>query len=81
MDESVRRDWGRRLRARRGAIRQEQLAALIGSDQSTISRIENGEMKVSDEMKWKLAGALGCTVEDIFPWPAVRPSLPEAVGQ
>lgn len=76
MDEATRLDWGRRLRDRRGPITQEQLADLIGGDQSTISRIERGKVDVSDDMKWKLAGALGCTVNDLFPYPAVRPPFP-----
>lgn len=76
MDEHTRRDWGERLRQRRGSITQEKLAELIGGDQSTISRIERGKVDISDDMKWKLAGALGCTVDDLFPWPAVRPPFP-----
>lgn len=70
--------WGRRLRARRGTITQETLASLIGSDQSTISRIERGQIALSDEMKWKLAGALATTVDDLFPYPNVRPPFPQA---
>lgn len=80
MDPATRADWGNRLRRRRGPITQEQLAELIGGDQSTISRIEHGKVDVSDDMKWKLAGALGCTVEDLFPWPAVRPPMPQAMA-
>lgn len=79
MDEATRRDWGRRLRERRGSITQERLAELLNSDQSTISRIERGEIRISDNMKWRIAGALGCTVDDLFPWPAVRPPFPESV--
>jgi transcriptional regulator with XRE-family HTH domain len=80
MDEATRLDWGRRIKNRRGPITQERLAELIGGDQSTISRIERGKVDVSDDMKWKLAGALGCTVEDLFPWPAVRPPFQAEVS-
>lgn len=80
MNEETLRDWGSKLRARRGSISQERLAEIAGIDQSTISRIENGNMAVSDELKWKLAGALGCLVSDLFPYPNVRPPFPQEVA-
>lgn len=81
MTGEVLRDWGKRLRARRGLITQERLAELAGVDQSTISRIERGDLKrISDDLKWKLAGALGCTVDEVFPYPNVRPPFPEVVS-
>lgn len=77
MNEETLRDWGKRLRSRRGSISQEKLAAIAGVDQSTISRIEHGNLSVvSDNLKWKLAGALACTVADLFPYPNVRPPFP-----
>ncbi len=78
MNEETLVAWGGRLRKRRGNITQETLAKLCRTDQSTISRIERGQLALSDEMKWKLAGALGVTVEDLFPYPNVRPPFPEA---
>lgn len=79
MNEETLRDWGQKLRARRGNISQEKLAAIAGVDQSTISRIESGSLTVvSDTLKWKLAGALACTVADLFPYPNVRPPWPAA---
>lgn len=78
MNEEMYRQWGEKLRKRRGSLTQEKLAKLIGSDQSTISRIERGQLPLSDEMKWKLAGALGVRVEELFPYPNVRPPFPEA---
>lgn len=68
--------WGNRLRARRGSMTQETLARLAGLDQSTISRLERGLVAPSDELKWKLAGALGVTVEALFPYPNVIPPFP-----
>lgn len=77
MTEDVLRDWGQRLRARRGSISQERLGQLAGIDQSTISRIEHGKLDVvSDTLKWRLAGALACPVGEIFPYPNVRPPFP-----
>ena len=43
--------------------------------QSTISRIESGACP-RDEVKWRLAGALGVTVEALFPYPAIKPPFP-----
>lgn len=77
MEPETLRDWGNRLKARRGSISQAKLGELAGVDQSTISRIEKGRLKnVGDDIKWKLAGALGCTVGDLFPYPNVRPPFP-----
>ena len=77
MEPETLRDWGQRLRARRGTIPQTRLAELAGVDQSTISRVESGSLPVvSDKLKWKLAGALGCLVGDLFPYPNVKPPFP-----
>jgi transcriptional regulator with XRE-family HTH domain len=73
--------WGRKVRERRGVLTQEQLGRLCGTDQSTISRIERGQLAISDEMKWKLAGALATTVDDLFPYPNVRPPFPKQTEQ
>jgi transcriptional regulator with XRE-family HTH domain len=81
MNEETLRDWGQRLRARRGPISQAKLGLIAGVDQSTISRIEHGRLEVvSDTLKWRLAGALGCTVGDLFPYPNVRPPFPVEVA-
>jgi transcriptional regulator with XRE-family HTH domain len=68
------------VRKRRGPITQERLAELIGGDQSTISRIERGKVDLSDDMKSRIAGALGCMPADLFPYPDVVPPFPEAVS-
>ena len=79
MNEDTLREWGSRLKQRRAAISQERLGAIAGVDQSTISRIEKGRLTtVSDDLKWRLAGALGCTVAELFPFPNVRPPFPAA---
>lgn len=69
--------WGRRVAERRRALdlTQDQLAELADVRQSTISRIESGACP-RDEVKWRLAGALGVTVEALFPYPAIKPPFP-----
>ncbi len=77
MNEETLVAWGARVRKRRGDLSQERLGKLCRTDQSTISRIERGKLPLSDEMKWKIAGALGVTVDELFPYPNVRPPFPE----
>ncbi|MFP5319589.1 MAG: helix-turn-helix domain-containing protein [Acidimicrobiia bacterium] len=74
----VHESWGRRLKARRSelGLTQERLAEICSIEQSTISRIERGQVCPRDNVKWRLAGALGQTVEQLFPYPAVRPPFP-----
>lgn len=83
MWDRVRKDWGARCRKQRtltlapGAtkpgITQEQLGEMAkGVDQSTISRIEAGSLRlISDELKFRIASAMGCTIDQLFPWPVV----------
>lgn len=77
------RDWGRRVAQARADLKlsQRRLAEIIDVDQSTISRLERGVLVPSDDLKWKIAGALGKRVDELFIYPAVRPPFPEAVGQ
>lgn len=80
MTPEVLADWGQRVRERRASITQEKLAELARVDQSTISRLERGQLdRVSDDLKWKIAGALGTTVATLFPYPNVRPPFPAEV--
>lgn len=77
MTPEVRADWGRRVRSRRkGLLTQEQLAERSGVSQSAISKLEKGELNITDDLKWRIAGALGTTVDTLFPNPAVRPPAP-----
>lgn len=75
----VARSWGRKIAAARRelGLSQVALADACGLDPSTISRIERGVTTPRDRVKWRLAGALGRTVEELFPYPAVRPPHPE----
>ena len=76
-------DWGERIRERRKQLNltQKGLVAYIGHgmDQSTLSKIENGKVGphgITDGMKWRIAGALGTTVDRLFPNPNIRPPFP-----
>lgn len=80
MDSELHKSWGRKVRERRQAMHlsQDQLADMAEVRQATISRVESGNQCPSDAVKWRLAGALGVTVEQIFPYPAVKPPAPVA---
>lgn len=80
--EDLHRAWGKRVRDRRQALAmsQERLAELVDVRQASISRVERGDQRPSDDLKWRLAGALGCTIDDLFPNPAARPPFPAEVA-
>lgn len=73
--------WGKKIRTRREALKQTQetFGQLLGIDQSTVSRLERGALAVSDGLKFRIAGALAMTVEELFPYPNTRPPFPERV--
>lgn len=48
-------------------ITQEQIEAVTGISQATISRAVNGIGDLTPEIRAKLASHLGCSVEDLFP--------------
>ena len=76
------RSWGTRIKNRRQALSMTQVsfATLVGITQSTVSKIERGDHCPSDAMKWRIAGVLRLTVEELFPYPAVVPPFPEKVA-
>lgn len=80
--EELHKSWGEKVRARRTGwgFSQDRLAEIAGTTQATISRIEKGLQCPSDGLKWKLAGALGETVEHLFPYPAIKPPVPEVAA-
>jgi transcriptional regulator with XRE-family HTH domain len=77
--KDVHRSWGQKIKARRRALgmTQAHLAELATTTQASISRIERGDQPPGDDLKWRLAGALGETVERLFQYPAVRPPMRE----
>ena len=59
---------GNRLRELREAkgLTQAQLADLIEVSRKTVNTVENGVFTPSTVVALKLAGALGCSVEQLF---------------
>ena len=78
MLQAVHDGWGERVKGAREAhgLSQRFLAQLCGVDASTVCRIERGVLVPRDRQKWKIAGALGVTVEELFPYPSVVPPAP-----
>jgi transcriptional regulator with XRE-family HTH domain len=48
-------------------MRQQDLARLARVDQTLVSRLENGDFRVSSKTLKKIAAALGLPVSDVFP--------------
>lgn len=65
--------WGQRVRAARGPLTQEEIAARCDCTQPVISRIEAGLQLPSDDMKVRLARALGIQIAELFPWDEIEP--------
>lgn len=74
--------WGKRVKQAREnvGLSQRRLADLCDIDPATVSRIERGLIAPRDSLKWTIAGALGKTLEDLFPYPGVVPPFPERVA-
>jgi len=47
-------------------MRQEDLGRLVAVSRQTIISIETGRYNPSLELAWRLARALGVTIEDLF---------------
>jgi transcriptional regulator with XRE-family HTH domain len=72
-------EWGdrlRRARVERGLTRAA-VARACGVATSTISRAEMAVSAPSDELKWKIAGALRLPMNELWPWPDGIPPIPE----
>jgi putative transcriptional regulator len=67
----VHKGWGKQVRSARKAqgLTQIDLAALIGVEQNTISRIETGTIAPSDKLKLTICLALNRSLDDLFGWP------------
>lgn len=63
--------WGPLVREARlhRNMTQPQLGRRAGVSQQSISRLERGEMCPHDQLKLRLAYALGVPVATLFPWP------------
>lgn len=49
------------------------LAREVDVNQSTISRILAGKLNPQDELKWKIAAALGMRMDVLWAWPKIVP--------
>lgn len=67
--------WGASLQEKRRAagLSQTDLAKLVKATQGQVSEWETGTRPPTDLLKMRLADALGCTLADLFPWPAALP--------
>lgn len=61
-------ELGNRIREARDArgLTQAELAERIGVSRKTVNTVENGVFIPSTVVALKLAGALGCAVEELF---------------
>jgi putative transcriptional regulator len=56
----------RRLRFEHGEMTQEELAEQAGCTRQTIIALEQGKYSPSLELAFRIAGALGATLEEVF---------------
>lgn len=73
--------WGSRLDAviRSRQLRSADLAALADTTPQTIDKIRSGDIVPRDYLRFAIAMALGCEVDDIFPMPT-RQELHDRAG-
>lgn len=71
------RHWGVACRAKRTTLglTLEQVAALAGTSPQTVFKVERGQIIARDSLRYGLAFALSCEVEDIFPMPTRKAVL------
>lgn len=75
-------DCGNRVTKRRTDLAWDQarLAALVGTTEATISRVESGAVTPRDYLKLAIAGALSCEVIDLWPYPSRERVFAEAAA-
>jgi ribosome-binding protein aMBF1 (putative translation factor) len=75
-------EWGPRLRTarQRAEMSQWRLGIEAQVNPTNLSRIERGEYVPSDEVRWRLARALGLQVVDLFPYPDTNKVRLKATG-
>lgn len=80
-DRSLYKIWGENVRRARGTSwTQQSLGAACGVHRAAIANIENGRRCPEDWLKWKIAGALRLSFDELFPWPAEVPPFPSQVA-
>lgn len=68
--------WGEAVRDALGDRTLAWLAKTVDVHPATITRIVKGELVPNDELKWKIAGALGVRMDRLWAWPTVIPPAP-----
>lgn len=53
-------------------VNRRDLAALAGTTEATIQRIEAGKLNPRDLLRLTIAGVLRCEVADLWPYPTCR---------
>lgn len=77
MESLIYQRWGRRIReARTGMYRQSDLARIVGVTKGTMSKYESGRLHIPDAAKWRIAGALHRSLDELFAWPIDVPPFP-----
>lgn len=64
----------RELRERKGLSR-EQVAVAAGTSSHSVAKLEQGTRSPSLELAWRIAQALGCSLDDLMK-PAAPPPAP-----
>ncbi|MGH9251620.1 MAG: helix-turn-helix domain-containing protein [Acidimicrobiales bacterium] len=69
---NLQQQWGSNLRAARQVqgLSLGKLSRLVDMDASGLSKVERGIHGASDDMRIRLANALGVRVEDIWTYPS-----------
>lgn len=71
--------WGEKVAEEREALglSQRDLADRCAVHVTTIWRVEAGKVNPNDELKWKIAGALGMRMDVLWAWPRIVPPCPQ----
>lgn len=74
--------WGEELAKlmREQGMTDQSLADRCGVHNTTIMRVRRGQMNPNDELKWKIAGAVGERMDVLWAWPRVVPPMPAEVA-
>lgn len=71
--------WGEEIRRQLSMLGKPNrwLAEKCGVHSTTIDRVVLGKLNPNDELKYKIAGALGVRMDKLFAWPAIVPPDPK----
>lgn len=76
--QDVHEGWGERLSEEMASrsLTNAALAEACDVHETTIIRIRRGVLCPNDELKWKIAGALGLRMDRLWAWPQIVPPHP-----